>query len=137
MSSELFYLYLTSVLLMFLWIPHIIGQVTTRGMLKPEEYKRLRDFEGAEDWVKRANRAHVNLVEQFGAFAGLVLVAHLVNVTNSVTVACAAVFFWCRIIHAIVMIAGISFIRIRTLAFTVAFAALVVYAWEIAARSLF
>ena len=135
MSTELLYLLLTSVLLALMWIPHIVGQVSWGGPLRPEEYKTLRDSSAAPDWVKRANRAHVNLVEQFGAFAGIVVVGHLAGVSTTVTVWCAALFFWLRIVHAIVMLAGVSVIRIRTLIYTVAFIVLLVYAWEIAANT--
>tara|TARA_B100000315_G_scaffold255826_1_gene300195 strand:- start:1670 stop:2029 length:360 start_codon:yes stop_codon:yes gene_type:complete len=119
-----------------MWIPHIIGQVINYGPLRPEEYVALRD-EPTHLWVKRANRAHVNLVEQFGAFAGLVVVAHLVGVSTELTAGAAAAFFWLRIIHAIVMIAGFKLFMARTLIFTAAWIALLVIAWEIAAAKLF
>ena len=137
MSTELTYLFLTSILLACLWIPHIVGQVIWKGTLQPEEYATLRDTAGAPAWVRRANRAHVNLVEQFGAFAGLVVVATFTDVTNPITTACAGAFFWLRVVHAIVMIAGFAFIRVRTLVFTLAWVSLMVYAWEIAAAKLF
>lgn len=137
MSTELFYLFLTSILLAVLWIPHIIGQVTTFGLLKPEEYVSLRDTSSAPNWVKRANRAHVNLVEQFGAFAGLVVVGQLAAVSTSLMGAMAAVFFWARIAHAVVMVSGVKHFMARTLIFTIAWATLIVYAWEIASATVF
>ena len=137
MSTELLYLFLTSVLLTVLWIPHIVGQVKTKGPLQADEYVTLRDPAQRVTWVHRADRAHLNLVEQFGPFAGLVLIAHVLDVSTAVTAGAAAVFFWSRIIHAIVMLYGISIMRIRTVIFTVAFAALLVFAWEIAAAKLF
>ena len=42
MSTELFYLFLTSVLLAVMWIPNIVGQVYHYGPLHPEEYQNLR-----------------------------------------------------------------------------------------------
>lgn len=134
MTTELWYLFWTSVLLTVLWIPYIVGSVMTAGPLTPEEYRvgRHVDF---PHWVNRANRAHINLVEQFGPFAALVVVAHLVGVHNSVTVWCVAIFFWARILHAIVHISGFAHFMARTLIFTVAFLALVVYAWTIFANA--
>jgi uncharacterized MAPEG superfamily protein len=134
MTTELWYLFLTTVLLTFLWIPFVVGSVRTAGPLQPEEYRSGRNIEFPQ-WVRRANRAHVNLVEQFGAFAGLVVVAHLAGVHNAVTVWCAIVFFWIRVLHAIVYISGFSQFRARTVLFTIAFLALVVYAWEIFANA--
>ncbi len=137
MPTELLYLFLTSILLAVMWIPHIIGQVSHFGLLQPEEYVALRDVSAVPNWIKRANRSHVNLVEQFGAFAGLVVVGQLVQVSTALTAGAAAVFFWTRILHAIVMISGFKHFMARTLIFTVAWIALLVYAWQIAAAKLF
>ena len=137
MPTELLYLFLTSILLAVMWIPHVIGLVRYGGTLKPDEYVTLRDASAMPIWVKRADRAHINLVEQFGAFAGLVVVGQFVHVSTALTAGAAAVFFWARILHAIVMISGFKHFMARTLIFTVGWIALVVYAWEIAAAKLF
>ena len=136
MSTELFYLFLTSILLAVMWIPHIVGQVRHYGPLQAEEYVTLRG-EPTDLWVKRANRAHINLVEQFGAFAGLVVIAQLVGVSTELTAGAAVAFFWLRIAHAVVMIAGFKHFRTRALIFTAAWIALLVIAWEIAAAKIF
>jgi uncharacterized MAPEG superfamily protein len=134
MTTELFYLFLTTILLAVLWIPHIIGSLRTAGPLTPEEYRTGRNV-AYPHWVRRADRAHVNLVEQYGAFAGLVVIAHLAGVHDAVTVWCAAIFFWARIAHAIIYISGFSRFSARTAAFTIGFLALLVYAWEIFATA--
>ncbi len=131
MTMELWYLFLTSVLLAVLWIPYIVGQVQNKGPLTPDDYRQLRDSEGLPDWARRANRAHINLVEQFGAFAGLIVVAHLANISNSVTEIAAAVFFFARLVHAVIFIAGVSQLMARTMVFTVAWLALMVLAVQI------
>ena len=137
MSPELLYLFLTSILLALMWVPHIIGQVIHGGPLLPEEYVSLRDSSALPHWVKRANRAHINLVEQFGGFAGLIVVAHLAQVSTALTAAAAAAFFWLRVLHAVVMISGLKVVMSRTLIFTAAWVALLIIAWEIAAAKLF
>lgn len=131
MTTELWYLFATSVLLSVLWIPHIIGQVRTFGLLTAEEYRELRDPANAPAWVRRANRAHLNLVEQFGAFAGLIVVAHLAGISTWLTAFCAAAFFWLRIAHAIAQLSGTAFLRVRTVVFTLANLALLLIAIEI------
>jgi hypothetical protein len=68
-------------------------------------------------WAERAKRAHVNMAENLAPFAALVLVAHLTQSANSTTALGAAIFFWARLVHAIVFIAGVPWVR--TLAFTV------------------
>jgi uncharacterized MAPEG superfamily protein len=134
MTTELWYLFLTTILLTFLWIPYIIGSLRTAGPLTPEEYRTGRNVEFPH-WVRRADRAHVNLVEQYGAFAGLVVIAHLTGVHDAVTVWCATIFFWARIAHAIIYISGFSQFMARTVVFAIGFFALVVYGWEIFANA--
>ena len=131
MTTELWYLFLTTVLLIILWIPHIIGQVINGGLLSREDYTKLRNVDDFPDWVRRANRAHVNLVEQFAAFAGLMVIAHLLQVSTSTTVLAATVYFWARVAHAVIFIAGVNVLMARTLIFTVSFLALLALAWEI------
>jgi uncharacterized MAPEG superfamily protein len=135
MTIELYYLLLTTVLVSVLWIPHIIGQVMSVGFLTPEDYVNLRRSEDMPKWVRRADRAHINSVEQFGPFAALVLMAHLLDISNSTTQWAVAIFFWARIVHAIVMIAGFSRAMFRTAIFTVAFLSLLVLAWQIVANA--
>ena len=63
------------------------------------------------DWVVRANRTHINLVENLPSFAALVLVAHVAGAANGTTAAAAAVFFWARLAHALVFLFGIPYLR--------------------------
>lgn len=135
MTTELWYLFWSALLLSVLWIPYVIGLGKSKGPLQPEEYVKLRETDDLPYWVKRANRAHINLVEQFGAFAAFVVIAHLAKVSTSLTVLAAAVFFWARLAHAIVFLFGLSFLMIRTVIFTVSFLALLVFAWEIVTKA--
>jgi uncharacterized MAPEG superfamily protein len=134
MTTELWYLFWTSVLLAVLWIPYIAGSVMTAGLLTPEEYRIGRHVD-VPHWVKRADRAHINLVEQFAPFVALVLLAHIIGVHNTVTAWCAAIFFWARILHAVVYISGFGRFMARTVIFVIAFLALIVYAWQIFATA--
>ena len=59
------------------------------------------------------------------------MVAHLTGVHNSLAVWCVIVFFWARILHAIVYIAGVTQFSARTAIFTIGFLALIVYAIDI------
>ena len=139
MSTELLYLFLTSVLLIVLWTPYIFGQVMVNGLLTQKEYAELRSASNTSDnfFLRRADRAHVNLVEQFGGFAGLVIVAHLTGVSTEITAGASAFFFWARIAHAVVMLTGFKSLMARTIIFTAAWVALMLIAWEIAAAKVF
>ena len=99
MKSELFYLLLTAILTGLLWIPVVIGYVTSRGVADRRELQGRADVAAAA-WVNRANRAHENAVENFAPFAAVVLVAPGRRHLDAATVACAAVYFYARLAHA-------------------------------------
>jgi uncharacterized MAPEG superfamily protein len=67
------------------------------------------------DWAERAQRAHMNMVENLAPFAALVLVAQASGRAGPATAMAATLFFWSRVAHAIVFIAGMPWLR--TLAF--------------------
>jgi uncharacterized MAPEG superfamily protein len=110
-----------------LWIPVVIGYVKSRGPLTDESY-RVAPTTPLPPWVSRANRAHQNAVENFAPFAAVVLIAHAAGISTSVTVACAAVYFFARLAHAIVHISGTGMLKARTLLFTIAWIAFFTYA---------
>lgn len=126
MKTELLFLLLTAVLTSLLWIPVVTGYVISRGLLKAEDYK-VASTSPLPAWVNRANRAHVNAVENFAQFAAVVLVAQLVGVSTHVTEYCAIIYFIARTAHAVVHISGTAFLRARTILFTIGWMALITY----------
>ena len=135
MTTELLYLLLTAILTGVLWIPVVIGYVMTRGPLKPSDYK-VAPASPLPAWVNRANRAHVNAVENLATFAPVVLIAHAAGVSTSVTVASAAVYFYARAAHALVHVTGFSHFRARTLLFTVGWIAFLTFAVELLRKTI-
>jgi uncharacterized MAPEG superfamily protein len=127
MTAELLYLLLTALLTGALWIPVVIGYVSSRGALTPAGYKKAPDTP-LPDWVNRANRAHQNAVESFAPFAAVVLVAQALGISTPVTQAAAAVYFYMRVAHAVIHISGFGRFRARTVLFAVAWLAFVVFA---------
>jgi uncharacterized MAPEG superfamily protein len=127
MKTELFYLLLTAILTALLWVPVVIGYVISRGLLKPATYK-VAPTSPLPDWVNRANRAHLNAVENFAPFAAVVLIAQVTGVSSAVTANCAAVYFYARLAHAVIHISGFGLLMARTVIFTVAWGAFMVYA---------
>jgi len=130
MKYELLYLLLTVILTGVLWIPVVIGYVITRGPLKPGDYK-VAPISPLPPWVNRANRAHINAVENLATFAPVVLIAHAAGVSTSTTVIAAAVYFYARTAHALVHITGFSQFNARTVLFTVAWIAFLTFAIEL------
>ena len=135
MKNELLYLLLTAILTGVLWIPVVIGYVTSRGPLTPEDYK-VAPTAPLPDWVNRANRAHLNAVEGFAPFAAVVLIAQATGVSTPVTVACAAVYFYARVVHAVVHISGFGRLMARTVVFTIAWVAFITFAVVVLQRAM-
>ncbi|WP_147125563.1 MAPEG family protein [Shimia ponticola] len=119
MTPELFWLTLTMLLAATMWLPFIIGVNTTESGQQVTKDGRANIPEMVP-WVQRANRAHLNLVEQAMPFAALVLLAHVLDVTSGVTVGAAIAFFWLRLAHAVFMITSANQIPIRPIIFTLA-----------------
>ena len=62
-------------------------------------------------WARRANRAHLNMLESLVLFIALVLACVISNKTNSTTLLGAQVFFWARLAYAVVYVAGVPWLR--------------------------
>ena len=135
MKPELFYLLLTAILTGVLWIPVVIGYVSARGPLKPSDYKTM-PTSPLPDWVNRANRAHLNAVENIAPFAVVVLIANAVGVSSTVTATCAAVYFYARLAHALLQISGFGLFMARTFAFTVGWIAFMTFALVLLQRAM-
>jgi uncharacterized MAPEG superfamily protein len=69
------------------------------------------DMPALTGWARRAERAHVNMLESLVLFAPLVLIAHVTDKINVVTGAGVQLFFWARVAYAVVYIAGVPWLR--------------------------
>ena len=127
MTTELRFLLFTAILTGLLWIPVVIGYVSARGFLRPADYKAA-PTSPLPDWVARANRAHLNAVENLAPFAVVVLVANVIGFSTPVTRTCAAAYFCARVAHALIHISGFGRLKARTVAFSVAWAAFITFA---------
>ena len=72
----------------------------------------------ATGWAGRARRAPMNMLESLPLVAALILTAHVAGRVNAMVLLGAQLFFWARVAHAAIYIAGIAWIR--TVAFFVA-----------------
>lgn len=130
MTTELYYLLMSAILTAVLWIPFILGVIQTNGLMTRDYYDAPQTGP-LPNWVQRANRAHQNAVENIGPFAAIVLVAHLAGVHTGLTATAAAVFFFARIVHAVVHITGFNLFWARTLVFAVAWLAMLTIAVQV------
>src|SRR5437867_9682856 len=62
-------------------------------------------------WAERARRAQRNMLENFPHFAALVLVVNAAGLANHQTGLGATMFFWARLVHAVVYITGMWWLR--------------------------
>jgi uncharacterized MAPEG superfamily protein len=127
-STDLRYLAYTALLTGSLWIPYVTAQSLTNGFLRPPNYRDPTQ-RPLPLWGKRADRAYLNAVETFAPFAALVLIAALTGKNNTATATCASCFFWLRLVHAVVYLAGIPYVR--TLVFTLGYFAVAGIFWQV------
>ena len=109
MSLELRLLAYSIVLLFVLVAIHAASNVRTFGV---KAMSGSRDGLGAPSvFTARAKRAVDNLTENLWFFAPLVLIAVLTNVSNDWTVLGARLFFYGRLAHGVIYLAGWPTIR--------------------------
>ena len=59
----------------------------------------------------RARRAHANMLENLPLFAALVLIAAIAGKANATTAMGATIFFWARLVYALVYLIGVPWLR--------------------------
>jgi uncharacterized MAPEG superfamily protein len=127
MTTEIAYLVWTAVLTGVLWIPYIVDRIAVRGLMDAVGYPDNPKPQSL--WAQRLMKAHANAVENLVVFAALVLAAQAAGVSNAVTAGACAVFFWARLVHAVVFAFAVPWVR--TLAFAAGFFAQAAIAWQL------
>jgi len=127
MSPELKYL-LFSVVLTFVQVliaamaaNQVVGLTTLAG--NRDDLPVMSGFAG------RAKRAHLNMLENMVLFSALVLIAVVANKTNATTAMGALIFFWARLVYAVIYLIGIPWLR--TLAWAVSVIGMIMVAWPL------
>ncbi len=112
MTVDLYYLALSAVLCLVLWVPYMMARFGIWGIVETMGYPENPPT--LPSWAGRAERAHRNMVENLVPFSALVLVAHVGAVADQMTAMGAAIFFWSRVAHAVVYMLGIPWARTIT-----------------------
>ncbi len=127
MKPELTYL-LFSVVLTFVQVliaaaaaNQVVGLTTLAG-----NREGLPEFTG---FAGRARRAHLNMIENMVLFAALVLIAVVANKTNAMTALGAMIFFWGRLVYALIYLIGVPWLR--TLAWFVSVIGMILIALQL------
>jgi uncharacterized MAPEG superfamily protein len=118
---------LTAMLTCLLWIPVVIGHVSARGFLRAGEQKPA-PTSPLPTGIVRANRAHLNAVENLAPFAVVALVAQAIGVSTPLTRFRTMDDFCARLAHMPIHISGFGRFKARTVASSVAWAAFIVFA---------
>jgi uncharacterized MAPEG superfamily protein len=120
MTKELLWLTLTIIVTGLMWVPYILDRIMVRGLMGAMANPSRKDKPQSE-WAQRLYFAHTNAVENLIIFAPLVLILDAQGYSTQGTVITCAVYFWARLVHAVVYTMGVPILR--TLAFSVGFAA--------------
>lgn len=109
MSVDIQMLIASAVLCVLLALPYTMGHILTRGLFVVAGNRE--DFPAGHGWIGRAHRAHLNMVENLVPFAALILAAQVTSQADAWTALGAQVFLYSRIVHAIVYILGVPWLR--------------------------
>jgi uncharacterized MAPEG superfamily protein len=123
MTHELFWLVLTIMQTGLMWIPYMVDRIMVRG------FEATVDNPGPNAipqslWAQRLMAAHTNSVENLVLFAPLVIILHLLNISNDLTITACVLYFSARLAHAVIYAWGVPLFR--TLSFLSSYAALII-----------
>ena len=123
LSTDLWMLLASTAWCVSLTAPLMVGRVLTPGGTRWGVGNRHDPFVGPQ-WVERAQRAHMNMVENLTPFAVLVLLAHVTGRADALTAAACVAFLVLRVAHGVSYMLGL--VPWRTVAHTGSVGALAV-----------
>lgn len=109
MTTDMMMLIASAVLCLLLAFPYTLGFMFSRGLFVVAGNRE--DFPAGHGWIGRAHRAHLNMVENLVPFAALVLAAAVMNRADAWTALGTQVFFYSRVVHAVVYTIGVPWLR--------------------------
>jgi uncharacterized MAPEG superfamily protein len=127
MTPEIYYLIWSAALTLVLVVIAATGAQLPVGL--PTLAGNRDGLPEMTGWAGRAERAHRNMLENLVLFAILVFAAKAVGISNATTILGAQLFFWGRVAHAVLYIAGIPWAR--TAAWGVSIVGLILIFWQL------
>ena len=109
MTLELTLLVWSVALTVVLAVIAVLGAMLQVGL--PKLAGNRDDMPEITGWAGRAVRTHHNMLENLVLFAILVLAAKALNISNASTVLGAQLFFYGRVAHSAIYLAGIPWLR--------------------------
>jgi uncharacterized MAPEG superfamily protein len=116
LTTELYWLVLTTLMTALFWVPIILNRITELG---PWETLQTPTLRPEARWAERLIKAHANAVENLVIFAPLVLAIQLTGTGSSSTITACVVYFFARLVHVLAYVAAVPVLR--TLAFAAGF----------------
>jgi uncharacterized MAPEG superfamily protein len=129
MTPEIIFLLWSAALTLLLAVIAVSAATLELGL--PPMVGNREEMPEMSGWAGRAERAHRNMLENLVLFAIVVFAARLTDVSNTVTLLGAQLFFFGRVAHAILYIAGIPWLR--TLAWLVSVIGIAMIFWQVVA----
>jgi len=115
-----------------LTLPPLVARGSALGGIRWIFYNRDTVLAGVAPWGGRAVRAHDNLADNLAMYGAVIGIACATGATNSTTMIAGIVLLSARVLHAIVYIVGIPYLR--TAVFAMAQLSMLVYVWQIVAH---
>ena len=109
-NLEIKYLVYTTLLTGSIWIPVIVNRILEQGLWNALKQPQA-EVPAKTPWGKRANRAHMNAVENLVVFAPLVLAIVALNQQSELTASLCFYFFLLRIAHYVSYMLAIPVVR--------------------------
>lgn len=128
MTIDLWILLSLALLTELLTLPPLVARGSVPGGIKWIFYNRDTELAGVAPWGGRAVRAHSNLANNLAMYAVVIGTAHFTGSTNDLTQVAGIVLLIARVLHALVYVAGIPYLR--TAVFAVAQFSMLVYVWQ-------
>lgn len=118
LSTELFWLTLTTMMTALIWMPYIVNRLIEHSpwpaLMNPQP-----DLRPKAQWAERIMRAHDNAVENLVIFAPLVLIVQMTGSATTATATACMIYFFARLSHLLLYALGVPFFR--TVAFFIGF----------------
>ena len=121
--TDLQWLATTILLTLLTAFPYVLRRIATIGLMRTLGNPAAGDAAELPLWAQRARSAHANAVENLVLFAPALIAAHLHNPQAPALATAAQVYFYARLMHYVVYMAGVPVLR--TLAYFVGIGATV------------
>ena len=111
MTNELFWLTATITATALYANPYVIHRSNKLGAKRALGNPTPSDDLEMDQWAQRAKRAHLNACENLVLFAPAVLAVSLLSLNSPLTGFACMVYFWARLAHYFIYMAGFAVAR--------------------------